>query len=35
MDEVMMDSDAQALYMNAMLSNHALFAKVNSLIKRM
>lgn len=33
MDEVMMDSDAQALYMNAMLSNHALFAKVNSLIK--
>ena len=28
-----MDSDAQALYMNAMLSNHALFAKVNSLIK--
>ena len=33
MDAVMVDSDAQALYMNAMLSNHELFAKVNNLIK--
>lgn len=33
MDDVMMDSDAQALYMNAMLGNHELFAKVNNLIK--
>lgn len=33
MSEVLMDSDAQRLYINAMLSNHELFARVNPILQ--